>query len=63
MKIPKYYLIYYLIVAMLGTLGTPLGTKASSVGVQFLMIQNQSQALNTTPLEYFYGMLAAPTST
>jgi len=55
MKIPKYYLIYYLIVAMLGTLGTPLGTKASSVGVQFLMIQNQSQALNTTPLEYFYG--------
>jgi len=46
---------YCLMVAMLGILGTPLGTKASSVGVQFLMVQNQSQALNTTPLEYFYG--------
>ena len=46
---------YYLIVAMLGIFGIPLGTKASSVGVQFLMTQNQAQALNTTPLEYFYG--------
>ena len=40
---------YYLMVVMLGGLLTPLATQASSIGVQFLIGQNQAQALNTPP--------------
>jgi fibronectin type 3 domain-containing protein len=56
---------YYTVVAVDGTGDSGVSNEANaastsngagtSIGVQFLMIQNQAQALNTTPVEYFYG--------